>query len=89
MFTTQRVFDAFNVTRNNIGITQTGQFEANTLLMQKGPHLSDWLSKVSDVLVRDPWLITDKYNNEAKTVDTQFKDNRQVFRVFQESNLGA
>mmetsp|Transcript_4338 Transcript_4338/g.9715 ORF Transcript_4338/g.9715 Transcript_4338/m.9715 type:complete len:308 (-) Transcript_4338:119-1042(-) len=76
IFTTQRVFDAFNVTRNNIGITQTGQFEGGTLLMQKGPHLSDWLSKVSDVLVRDPWLITDKYNNEAKTVDTQFKDNR-------------
>jgi hypothetical protein len=35
-----------------------------------------WLSKVNEVLTKDPWLITDKYNNKAREFDNQFKEGR-------------
>ena len=64
-WTTQRVFRAFNVSQDDKDrpIRNTGQFEANTLLMQKGPHLRSWLKIIQDALLQDPWIITDKYND--------------------------
>ncbi|EED87604.1 predicted protein [Thalassiosira pseudonana CCMP1335] len=75
-WTTKHVFDAFNVTKSDTGIYYTGQYEGGTLLMQKGPHLMKWLSKVNEVLTKDAWLITDKYNNKAREFDNQFKEGR-------------
>lgn len=49
---------------------------ATVLLMQKGPHLRSWLKIVKDALLRDPWIITDKYNKETMAVTEAFKDNR-------------
>ena len=44
--------------------------------MQKGPHLRSWLKIIKDILLQDPWLITDKYNDETKALTPDFNDNR-------------
>ena len=74
----QRVFRAFNVSQDDKDrpIRNTGQIEGGTLLMQKGPHLRSWLKIIQDALLQDPWIITDKYNDEEKALNPRFRDNR-------------
>ena len=45
-------------------------------IMQKGPHLRTWLDMCHAVLQSDPWLITDRYNEDAAEIDSAFVDNR-------------
>eukprot|EP00985_Skeletonema_marinoi_P020593 scaffold12293_cov120-Skeletonema_marinoi.AAC.12 len=74
-WTTEKIFRAFNVSMED-PIRLSGQIEGGTLLMQKGPHLRSWLKIIKDILLQDPWLITDKYNDESKALTPDFNDNR-------------
>lgn len=62
-WTTQRLFYAFGV-EANVSITNTPQFQSGTIILQKGPHFRQWIEMVKNVLGNDPWMITDKYNND-------------------------
>lgn len=73
-WTTNRVFDAFNV--RNESIRASGQYVGGIIVMRKGPHLRRWLRLVDSVLEADPWLITDRYNREAKAADPDFIEAR-------------
>ena len=76
-WTTNRVFDAFNVTaKDDRGITHSAQLESGTLLFQKGPHYQKWMEMCKSIIDIDPWMITDKYNEEAKKFNPAFKENR-------------
>lgn len=57
-------------------ITQTGQLEANTLVLQKGFHYRQWMERCKALLSKDPWVITDKYNEETRNLVPEFKENR-------------
>ena len=46
------------------------------LLFQKNDHSRLFLKRVFSVLEKDPYVITDKYNEEAKMEDNRFVDNR-------------
>lgn len=74
-YTTEKIFGAFNVSTED-PLRLSGQIVGGVLLMQKGPHLRSWLKIVKDALLRDPWIITDKYNKETMAVTKAFKDNR-------------
>ena len=74
---TTKLSNAFNVAEHtHPAITHTAQFEANTLVIQKGPHYRKWMKLCWEVYLRDPWMITDKYNEETKKINPSFKENR-------------
>lgn len=75
-WTTNRLFDAFDVTSDDTQIKHSGQVEANTLLFQKGHHYRNWMKLCKCVIDIDPWMLTDKYNEEARRLDPEFKENR-------------
>lgn len=74
-YTTDAIFRTFNVSMED-PIRQSGQYISTILVMRKGPHLRSWLAMVRDALLQDPWIITDKYNREAESIDGSFVDNR-------------
>ena len=74
-YTTDAIFRTFNVSMED-PIRRSNQFVGGILVMQKGPHLRSWLAMVRDALLHDPWIITDKYNGEAKSFDSSFVDSR-------------
>ena len=74
-WTTPMIFDAFNVTGNS-SITHSGQIEANTIVFQKGPHYRKWMALCKSIIDIDPWMLTDKYSEKAKKLNTEFKENR-------------
>lgn len=76
MWTTENIFQAFEVDSKNASIRETNQLMATVLVMQKGAHSRKFLRLVSEVLRSDPFLFTDKYNDEARRANDQFKDNR-------------
>jgi len=75
LWTTERVFQAFNLSKTD-PIRTSGQHIATIILMKKGKHLRKWLEMVHQILDYDPWLITDKYNAEARSIDPKFNDAR-------------
>ena len=75
-WTTPHLFNAFNVTEGQSDIRNTDQYEANTLMFQKGTHYQKWMKLCTEIISKDPWLITDRYNDEAKENNPEFKDNR-------------
>jgi len=75
-WTTQRLLLAYDVL-GNTSITQSPQFASGALVMQKGSHFRKWMDLIyRKVLDVDPWLITDKYNDESREMVSEFKDNR-------------
>jgi hypothetical protein len=75
-WTTQRLFLAYD-SLGNASITQSAQFASGALVMQKGPHFRKWMDLIyREVLDVDPWLITDKYNDESREMAVGFIDNR-------------
>lgn len=77
-WTTNRLFQAFNVSLDGSGkdVTHSSQYEACTLLLRKGPHFRQWLQLCASVFESDPWLITDRYNEESARLNPLFKENR-------------
>lgn len=74
-YTTKRLITAFGVDGIE-NITHMGLYEAGDVVYQKGPHYQKWYNLIMDILNKDPWLITDKYNNESRDYNPQFIDNR-------------
>jgi hypothetical protein len=74
-YTTEAIFQALNVTKND-PIRKSVQMVGGVLILQKGNHLRQWLSKLNQISERDRWLITDKYNDQAKKANPEFIDNR-------------
>lgn len=74
-WTTTRLLNAFNVTEDP-EITHTAQFEGGTLVIQKGSHFRKWMKLCWDVLLSDPLMITDEYNEETRKINPVFKENR-------------
>jgi hypothetical protein len=75
-YTTDHIFRAFGVNSATDPIRTSGQYIATVLIMQKGPHLRTFLDLCNSVLYSDPWLITDRYNENASLADNRFLDNR-------------
>lgn len=75
-YTTNRIFQAFNVDENDFGIRNSGQIQGGVLIIRNGPHIRKNLSRIYQVLEKDPYLITDIYNEEASQLDNDFIDNR-------------
>ena len=76
-FAGQRVLNAFNISLDaNSDITYSAQYEGGILLIRKGPHYRKWMNMCLGVLDRDPWLITDKYDEESKRLNTGFQVSR-------------
>jgi hypothetical protein len=75
-WTTEKIFTFFNVSHNNHDIRTSGQYIATAMIMQKRPHLRKWLDLIWQALKDDEWLFSDKYNEEAKRNDQDFRDNR-------------
>ena len=75
-YTTEQAFQAFGISTNNTEIRNTGQYLGGVLMIEKGAHSHNWLNHVQQILEIDPWVITDKYNNQTKTLNPAFKDHR-------------
>mmetsp|Transcript_29531 Transcript_29531/g.49052 ORF Transcript_29531/g.49052 Transcript_29531/m.49052 type:complete len:317 (+) Transcript_29531:126-1076(+) len=82
LYTTERVFQAFDLPANDTDIRNSGQIMATVLMIQKGPHYRIWLDQVKHVMEADPWIVTDKYNKETKQLHPDFIDNRHDQSVF-------
>ena len=53
-----------------------GQFEGGGLIARNGPQIRELLAKIYTALEPDPWIITNKYNEETKALYPKFQDNR-------------
>ena len=74
-YTTKRLMVAFGVYGQE-NITHTAIYEAGDAIFQKGPQFRAWFAFIMNILDSDPWLITDKYNNESRSYNPKFIDNR-------------
>jgi hypothetical protein len=75
-WTTERIFQAFNVTPDDVNIRNTGQYVGGILVLRKGQHLKRWIDLVQGVMEKDIWLFSDEYNEESEKLNPNFKQNR-------------
>merc|ERR1712183_270707 len=75
VWTTTRLFEAFGIPEDS-AIRESNQLFGGYLIMRNGPHLRSILKSIYEVLRKDPYLITDKYNLESKQLIPGFKENR-------------
>lgn len=76
-WTNERIFRYFNVSEDDRLIRRSNQLEANVIVMQKGPHLRQWLAAIFAALEHDIWMVTDRYNDEARQLHAGvFVENR-------------
>ena len=77
-WTTEHIFSAFNISLNNTSIRKSGQLHAGVQFLRKCQDLDNYFQLVFSVLDKDPWLITDIYNEETKqnNITPSFVDNR-------------
>jgi len=77
-WTTEHIFTAFNISLNNTSIRKSDQLHAGDQFLRKCHDLENFFQLVFSVIDKDPWLITDKYNDETKkfSVTPNFVDNR-------------
>ena len=64
-WTSDAIFEAFGVSERN-DIRKSGQTAGGAILVQKGRLSEEWLSKIFEVLRKDPWIITHRYDNATK-----------------------
>ena len=76
VWTTEAVFSAFNVSADDGRIRKTGQIAAGSLMLEKGRRSEEWLSFIFRVLRKDPFIITDRYNEQTARLRPDFKENR-------------
>lgn len=74
-WTTNHLFEAFEIPKNS-DLRYSGQLYGGILIMRNGPHLRRILQSIYQVLAKDPYLITDMYNREAKILEREFRENR-------------
>jgi hypothetical protein len=76
VYTTERIFQHFNISETNYAIRNTSQHLGGILVIRKGPHSLRWLSMMENAIEADPLLITDTYNKETSQFNPSFRDNR-------------
>ena len=72
-WTTKEIFNYFNLQPNS-SFGTSGQFHATHMIFKKNENSLEILNSFRELLNKDPFLITDKYNNNSQ-IDS-FKDNR-------------
>lgn len=91
IWTTERIFKAFNVSVNDTCVRETGQTWPGMQLLCKCNDLKDHLALVFSILGADPWIVTDKDDNETKQDFPDFKEKRHdqsINSVAHEVNVG-
>ncbi len=81
VWTTEAIFQALNVSKDD-PIRTSDQIMGGLLYLQKGNHFRQWFARVNQVLMQDPWLITDKYNDQTSSANPFFKENRHDQSIF-------
>lgn len=75
--TTERIFQAFSISRNNTSIRNSGQIVGGIKLIRNGANAREILANIYDSLHADPYIITDNYDAESKRMNLgYFKGNR-------------
>lgn len=72
-WTTQQIFDTLKIHRNS-EIANSGQLMATIMIMKKTEHTINLFKQALELLMINPLLITDHYNNNNQI--KIFKDNR-------------
>lgn len=80
-YTTRQIFDALEIKKDGKKAC-SGQYIATVLIMKKGKHLRLLLDKMKEILEKDMYLFTDKYNQKQHEENNRFKDNRHDQSVF-------
>jgi len=75
-YTSGRMFRAFGIHDLDHPIRMSDQHVAGILIMRKGPHLRKYLAMVRRIVDMDPWIITDRYSDEAKAEYASFINAR-------------
>ena len=77
VFTSERIFNFFNVSADNSVVRSSNQIENNVIFMRKGPHLRRWLALQRAAIEYDMRMITDAYNGESRELRPRvFVENR-------------
>jgi len=76
LWTTPAVFQAFGVAEDNESIRKSGQLYGGIFIMRNGPNARRALSFMYNAIVRDPYMVTDKYSEDARRVFPGFRDAR-------------
>lgn len=80
-YTIEVIFQALNVTKND-SIRKSGQIAGTVLILQKGNHLRQWLSKLNHISGRDRWLSINTMTKPKKqTLNSWIIVMIRVFRV--------
>ncbi len=78
-YTSSNLFDYFNVNIES-EIAKSTQLEATHMIFKKNKHTENYFREYKKLLDKDPYLITDKYNDGDN--HHEFKDNRHDQSVF-------
>jgi hypothetical protein len=83
MWTSERIFQAYNISADDMDIRHSGQLVGGIKLIRNGANAREMVANVYDLLRKDPFLLTDKYNNETEVLrqqigitDRPFVENR-------------
>ena len=72
-YTNDKIFEYFNI-KPETDIGNTGQICATVLIIKKCQHTMLLFNNIMDIVEKNPYFFTDKYNNLTKRND--FRDNR-------------
>ena len=73
-WTSKRIFDFYGVKGTSRWLKDTAQYGSGTLMMRKGAHFHKWMTAVNLAMSTDPWLFSDKYDDEG--TEPCYKENR-------------
>lgn len=75
-YTTEQTFQILNVAKNDTAIRDSRQVVGGILMIRKGDNYRKWMASIQKVLEQDPYVVTDKYNDDARRANPQFIDHR-------------
>lgn len=70
--TSERTFETFGVTRNDTRIREDTLRHGAAMYARNGPELREWLGRIYEALAVDPWIVTDRYNNDTEKNSDRF-----------------
>lgn len=79
-WTNEKVFEYFQIAKNDDKIRNSGQIMASIIILRKCKHVEMLIQKWYETLENDPLLFTDDYNNQHLTWD--FADHRNDQSIF-------
>jgi hypothetical protein len=81
VWTSSPIFDYFNINLNST-IANNDSVLATTIILRKSPESLSVIRKWLDVAEQKPDLFTDKYNDDSKLKNPEFKENRHDQSIF-------